>query len=112
MSTLAIVFGALALTNGTGLAKLHLFELDITKATIVMASAPKDGQRIAETTEWGTCYTAQGQAYKCAKAIGDKARVSKPNDNELAPTAEFPYWHTRQMCRGRDGIKKPCRIYR
>ena len=113
MRTVAVIVGTLALTSGTGFAQSqHPSEFNITKPMIVLASAPKDGQRISETTEWGTCYTGQGQAYKCAKAIGDKARGPQSNGNELVPTAAFPYVHTRQMCRGRNGIKKPCRIYR
>ena len=114
MRTFVVTFGALVLSaSGSGFAQSqHPSELNVTKPMIEMASAPKDGQRISDTTEWGTCYTGQGQAYKCAKAIGDKARGSQSNGNELVPTAAFPYVHTRQMCRGRNGIKKPCRIYR
>lgn len=70
---------------------------------------PEDGQILSATTKWGTCYTAQGQAYKCAMQRGTDGTAAT---NEIAPTAQYPYRHTRQLCRGRDGTRKPCRVYR
>jgi hypothetical protein len=70
---------------------------------------PEDGRILSATTKWGTCYTAQGQAYKCAMQRGTDGT---PATNELPPNAQYPYWHTKQLCRGGDGSKKPCRIYR
>ena len=82
----------------------------LTFATLALSisspalAKPVTTQKPPATPKWSTCHTGQGFPYKCAYGS------DKPST--IAPTAVIPFEHTRQMCRGADGKKSPCRVYR
>jgi hypothetical protein len=69
-----------------------------------VASSDKDAARAANKAR-------NDRAYQEMIDMAERQNAQSAS-GQLPPTAAVPYWHTKQLCTGRDGKKAPCRIYR